>query len=154
MQNESLLNKDFKDMIEIFLRKQVRFLLVGGVSINLYGYARTTKDLDLFVEASKENADKILTSLAEFGAPMDDIFAEDFEKEGTVFQIGVDPIRIDIITKISGVEFQDAIKNRKILEIEGIKVPVISLSDLIKNKKASGRLQDLADVERLEKLPL
>lgn len=153
MQNESLLNKDFKDMIEIFLRKQVRFLLVGGVSINLYGYARTTKDLDLFVEASKENADKILTSLAEFGAPMDDIFAEDFEKEGTVFQIGVDPIRIDIITKISGVEFQDAIKNKKILEIEGIKVPVISLSDLIKNKKASGRLQDLADVERLEKLP-
>jgi hypothetical protein len=152
MQNEPLLEADFKDMIKIFLEEQVRFLLVGGISINIYGFIRATKDLDLWVETSKENAEKIIKALAEFGAPMHNIFVQDFEKEGTVFQIGVEPIRIDIITEVTGLKFVEAFQNAKIMEIDNINIPVISLSDLIKNKKATGRLQDLADVERLENI--
>ena len=152
MESESLLKKDFKDMIKIFLEEQVQFLLVGGISINLYGYIRTTKDLDLWVQASGENAPKVVKALAKFGAPMQDISVQDFESEGTIFQIGVEPIRIDVITKIAGVKFEEAIQNAKIMEIEELNVPTISLPDLIKNKKASGRLRDLADAEILTKI--
>ena len=152
MQEEPLLKKDFSDMIKIFLEEQVQFLLVGGISINLYGYVRTTKDMDLWVQASKENSAKVITALAKFGAPMQDVSVQDFEKEGMVFQIGVEPIRIDVLTRITGVKFEDAIKNVKIMEIDGINIPTISIQDLIKNKKASGRHKDLADAEVLEKI--
>jgi len=152
MQNETLLKKDFSDMIKIFLEEQVSFLLVGGISINLYGYVRATKDMDLWVEANKENALKVFKALAKFGAPMQDISVQDFEKEGMIFQIGIDPIRIDIITTVTGVKFEEAIQNAKIMEIDGINIPTISIQDLIKNKKASGRHRDLADVEVLEKI--
>jgi len=152
MQYESFLKKDFSDMIKIFLEEQVRFLLVGGISINLYGYIRATKDMDLWIEANKENALKVFKALAKFGAPMQDISVQDFEKEGMIFQIGIDPIRIDIITTITGVKFEEAIQNAKIMEIDGINIPTISIQDLIKNKKASGRHKDLADVEVLEKI--
>ena len=152
MQEEPLLKKDFSDMIKIFLEEQVQFLLVGGISINLYGYVRATKDMDLWVQASKENSAKVITALAKFGAPMQDVSVQDFEKEGMVFQIGVEPIRIDVLTRITGVKFEDAIKNVKIMEIDGINIPTISIQDLIKNKKASGRHKDLADAEVLEKI--
>jgi len=152
MQEEPLLKKDFSDMIKIFLEEQVQFLLVGGISINLYGYVRTTKDMDLWVQASKENSAKVIAALAKFGAPMQDVSVQDFEKEGMVFQIGVEPIRIDVLTRITGVKFEDAIKNVKIMEIDGINIPTISIQDLIKNKKASGRHKDLADAEVLEKI--
>lgn len=152
METELFLKKDFSDMIKIFLEEQVKFLLVGGMSINLYGYVRTTKDMDLWVQASIENAPKVVKALAKFGAPMQDISVDDFEVEGTVFQIGVDPIRIDVLTKITGVKFEEAILNAKIMEVEDLKIPTISIKDLIKNKKASGRLQDLADVQKLEKI--
>jgi len=152
MQDEPLLKKDFSDMIKIFLEEQVSFLLVGGISINLYGYVRATKDMDLWVEANKENALKVFKALAKFGAPMQGISVQDFEKEGMIFQIGIDPIRIDIITTITGVKFGEAIQNAKIMEIDGINIPTISIQDLIKNKKASGRHKDLADVEVLEKI--
>jgi len=152
MENEPLLKKDFIDMIKIFIEEQVQFLLVGGISINLYGYIRATKDLDLWVLASKENAPKIIKSLAKFGAPMQDISLQDFEKEGTIFQIGVEPIRIDVITKIAGIKFEEAIRNYNAMEIDGINIPTISLPDLIKNKKSTGRLRDLADAEVLEKI--
>jgi hypothetical protein len=152
MQNESLLKKDFSDMIKIFLEEEVRFLLVGGISINLYGYVRATKDMDLWIEANKENALKVFKALAKFGAPMQDISVQDFEKEGMIFQIGIDPIRIDIITAITGVKFEEAIQNAKIMEIDDINIPTISIQDLIKNKKASGRHKDLADAEVLEKI--
>jgi predicted nucleotidyltransferase len=152
MQDEVLLKKDFSDMIKIFLEERVLFLLVGGISINLYGYVRATKDMDLWVQSSKENALKVIKALAKFGAPMQDISARDFEKEGMIFQIGIEPIRIDIITAISGVKFEDAVQNAKIMEIDGISIPTISIQDLIKNKKASGRHKDLADAEVLEKI--
>jgi len=153
MQNiEFRLKDDYKDMIKILLEENVKFILVGGIAVILYGHVRGTKDLDLWVYANSQNAPLLIKALAKFGAPMQDISASDFELEGTVFQIGTEPIRIDIITRIAGLNFEEAINNVNIMEIDGLQVPVISVEDLIKNKKASGRFQDLADVRVLEKI--
>ena len=153
MQNiEFKLKDDYKDMIKILLEENVKFILVGGIAVILYGHVRGTKDLDLWVYANSQNAPLLIKALAKFGAPMQDIYASDFELEGTVFQIGTEPIRIDIITRIAGLNFEEAINNVKIMEIDGLQVPVISIEDLIKNKKASGRFQDLADARVLEKI--
>jgi len=153
MQNiEFRLKDDYKDMIKILLEENVKFILVGGIAVILYGHVRGTKDLDLWVYANSQNAPLLIKALAKFGAPMQDISASDFELEGTVFQIGTEPIRIDIITRIAGLNFEEAINNVKIMEIDGLQVPVISIEDLIKNKKASGRFQDLADARVLEKI--
>jgi predicted nucleotidyltransferase len=118
----------------------------------VYGYPRATKDIDIFVRAAPENASSLMKALAHFGAPLSDVSASDFSTEGVVFQIGNSPRRIDILTRISGVEFESAYANRKILSIAGMNVPIISLDDLIANKRATGRTQDLADVEKLQAL--
>jgi len=153
MQNiEFVLQDDFKDMLKILLEENVKFILVGGIAVILYGHVRGTKDLDLWVYANAQNAPLLIKALARFGAPMQDISASDFELEGTVFQIGTAPIRIDIITRIAGLNFEEAMHNVNIMEIDGLQVPVLSIEDLIKNKKASGRLQDLADARVLEKI--
>jgi len=153
MQNiEFKLKDDYKDMIKILLEENVKFILVGGIAVILYGHVRGTKDLDLWVYANSQNAPLLIKALAKFGAPMQDIYASDFELEGTVFQIGTEPIRIDIITRIAGLNFEEAMNNVNVMEIDGLQVPVISIEDLIKNKKASGRFQDLADAKVLEKI--
>jgi predicted nucleotidyltransferase len=153
MQNiEFRLKDDYKDMIKILLEENVKFILVGGIAVILYGHVRGTKDLDLWVYANSQNAPLLIKALAKFGAPMQNISASDFELEGTVFQIGTEPIRIDIITRIAGLNFEEAMNNVNIMEIDGLQVPVISIEDLIKNKKASGRFQDLADAKVLEKI--
>jgi len=153
MQNTKfVLQDDFKDMLKILLEENVKFILVGGIAVILYGHVRGTKDLDLWVYADPQNAPLLIKALARFGAPMQDISASDFELEGTVFQIGTAPIRIDIITRIAGLNFEEAMHNINIMEIDGLQVPVISIEDLIKNKKASGRFQDLADARILEKI--
>jgi len=147
-----VLEQDYKDLINIFIKKKVKFLLVGGYAVGLHGHPRVTKDLDLWVYANSENAPLVVEALAKFGAPMQDISVQDFESEGTIFQIGVEPVRIDVITKVAGLKFEEAIQNVKMMEIEELIVPTISLQDLIKNKKASGRHRDLDDVESLEKI--
>jgi len=149
---ESPLKQDYKDMIRIFLEEKVQFLLVGGIAVIFHGYVRMTKDIDLWILASKENAESVVKALAKFGAPMQDISTDDFEHEGTIFQIGIEPIRIDIITKIAGLNFEEANANARTIEIEDLKIPTISIQDLIKNKKASGRKQDLIDAEKLERI--
>jgi len=146
-----MLNEDYKDMLRCLLDEKVEFLLVGAYAVAVYGYPRATKDIDLFVRAAPDNAPNLLRALARFGAPLTDITEADFSKEGIVFQIGSSPRRIDILTKISGVEFERAYANRKIVTVEEIDVPVIALSDLIANKQAAGRMQDLADIEKLRK---
>jgi predicted nucleotidyltransferase len=144
--------KDYLDILEIFLAENVQFMIIGGYAVGLWGHPRATKDLDLWIWANSENAVKVVKALKIFGAPMDDISEKDFEKEGIVFQIGVEPVRIDITTTIEGIHFEEAYPNMQNADINGMKVPLISIEDLIKNKKASGRLQDLADNERLEKI--
>ncbi|MDR3012839.1 MAG: nucleotidyl transferase AbiEii/AbiGii toxin family protein [Chitinispirillales bacterium] len=147
---ELLSKSDFKDMIRIFNEEKVQFIVIGGTAVIIYGYTRLTKDLDLWVWANPANAIRIVKALEKFGAPMHEITAEDFEKEGTIFQIGVAPIRIDIITATVGVKFEEAFRNIENIEADGINIPLISISDLIENKKATGRPQDLIDVEHLE----
>ncbi len=149
-----MLNKDYKEMLQCLLEENVRFLLVGAYAVAVHGFPRATKDIDFFVWATPENAANLMRALTKFGTPLHDISEADLSSEGVVFQIGNSPRRIDIITNISGVKFEQAYANKTIISIEGIEVPVISLEDLIANKRASARTQDLADVEKLESVSL
>jgi len=150
--DEVFSKRDFTDILDIFIEEDVKFMIIGGVAIMLHGYVRLTEDLDLWVWANPENAAKIVKALIKFGAPMENISEEDFEKEEMIIQLGVKPIRIDVTTKIEGITFEEAYPNAQKIEIDGKLLPVISINDLIKNKKASGRKKDLIDVERLEKI--
>jgi hypothetical protein len=131
-----MLNKDYKEMLECLLGENVRFLLVGAYAVAVHGFPRATKDIDFFVWATPDNAANLMRALTKFGAPLHDISEADLSAEGTVFQIGNSPRRIDIITSISGVTFEQAYANKTTIPIEGMEVPVISLEDLIANKRA------------------
>ena len=140
-----MLNKDYKEMLQSLLDNKVDFLVVGAYAMAAHGYPRATGDLDLWVFTTRENADKVYKALEEFGAPLEQINKDSFSEKGIIFQIGVAPCRIDIITQISGVEFEKAYPKRKEIEIDGIKVPVISKEDLILNKESIGREKDKLD---------
>jgi len=127
----------------------VEYLVVGAYAMGAYGYSRATGDMDILVRPNRENAERVIRALAAFGAPVEHISVEDFETEGTVYQIGVAPVRIDILTSIDGVSFDEITIEKQ--DIGGIVVPVIDLDSLIKNKRSTGRLRDLADCEELEK---
>lgn len=147
-----MLNDDYKEMLQCLSEENVKFLLVGAYSVAAYGYPRATKNIDIFVRAAPDNASSLMKALARFGAPLSGVSAADFSAVGIVFQFGNSPRRIDILTRISGVDFQQAYERRTTVALEGMDLPVISLEDLIANKRATGRTQDLADVERLESL--
>jgi predicted nucleotidyltransferase len=144
-----MLNNDYKEMLQCLSGENVKFLLVGAYALAVHGFPRATKDIDFFVWATPENAANLMRALAKFGAPMDGVAESAFSSEGVIFQIGNSPRRIDI-TAIDGIKFDQAYANRTIFTIEGVQIPVISLEDLIANKRASGRKQDLADLEKLE----
>jgi hypothetical protein len=146
------LNPDFRDLLAAFNAHGVEYLVVGAHALAAHGHVRATKDLDVWVRPSASNAPRVLKALREFGAPLHDLVEDDLSRPGVVFQIGVAPLRIDVITEIDGVEFQDAWPARFDATVGGLAVSVISREHLIANKKAAGRLQDLADVERLERL--
>src|SRR6266446_5581676 len=122
-----MLNKDYKEMLLCLLEENVRFLLVGAYALAAHGFPRATKDIDFFVWATPENAANLMRALTRFGAPLHDISAADFSSEGVIFQIGNSPRRIDIITNISGVKFEQAYANKQAISIEGVEIPVISL---------------------------
>lgn len=147
-----MLNEDYKDMLRALSDEKVRFLLVGAYAMAAHGYPRATMDIDIWVMPSAQNADAVLRALRRFGAPLHNLTREDLQQEGTVFQIGVAPRRIDIITAASGLLFEDAYSRSLPVYIEGIEVHIPSISDLIRNKRASGRIRDLADAEALESL--
>ena len=144
------MNRDLIDLLAAFNAQGVDYLVVGAHALAAHGHVRATKDLDVWVRPSPENAPRVLDALAAFGAPLQDLSAADLAAPGLIFQIGVPPLRIDVITAIDGVEFAVAWPDRLVVNLDGTPVPVISRHHLIANKKASGRLQDLADVERLE----
>jgi len=125
---------------------------VGAYALAAHGYPRATMDIDIWVQASPDNADAVLRAVRRFGAPLHNLAKTDLEKEGTVFQIGVAPRRIDIITAATGLDFEDAASRATRVDIEGITVSIPSISDLIRNKRASGRTKDIADAEALEEL--
>lgn len=136
-------------MLQILLDNKVRFLVVGAYAMGVYGYPRATGDFDIWVEASSENSEKIYRSLSQFGAPLSDITKTTFCEEGIIFQIGVAPRRIDIITKIDGVDFKKAYLDKQEIEIEDIKIPFLSKEDLIRNKESTGREKDILDAKYL-----
>lgn len=144
------MNRDFSELLATFNDHGVEYLVVGAHALAAHGHVRATKDLDVWVRPSRDNAARVLKALAAFGAPLQDLSLEDLTLLGLVFQIGVAPFRIDVITRIDGVEFGAAWSDRLEAKLGAMIVPVLSRRHLIANKKASGRLQDLADVERLE----
>ena len=147
-----MLNSDFRDILSAFCEEKVEFMLVGAYAVAAHGLPRATGDIDLWIRSSSENADRVWAALIRFGASLSDLSKQDFVSPDTVVQLGVTPRRIDILTGITGVDYETAERAKVVVEIEGIKVPVISLSHLIQNKTAVGRPQDAADVARLELL--
>lgn len=147
-----MLNEDYKDMLQALVDEKVRFLLVGAYALAAHGYLRATMDIDIWVMPSPQNADAVLRALQSFGAPLHDLTANDLQMDGTVFQIGVAPRRIDIITAASGLHFEETFDRSLTVDIEGIEVHVPSLDDLVHNKRTTGRTKDLADAEALETL--
>jgi predicted nucleotidyltransferase len=144
-----MLNEDYKDILRSLNGENVRFLLVGAYALAAHGYPRATMDIDIWVMPSPENADAVLRALKRFGAPLHGLTKADLQKDDTIFQIGVAPRRIDIITGASGLKFEEAFSHSLDVEIDGLQLRILSLDDLIANKRASGRKKDLADLEAL-----
>jgi hypothetical protein len=142
-------NSNFSDLLSIFAEHNVRYLIGGGYALMLYCEPRFTKDLDLWVDPSASNAQAVFVALRQFGAPLTGLTSLDFSSPGTYYQIGVAPVRIDILMSIDGVEFSDAWAGREQRQFGGLMANFLCRADLIRNKRASGRLQDLADVEQL-----
>ena len=146
-----MLNKDYKEMLQLLLEEQVDFILVGAYALGAHGYPRATGDIDIWVKADEINSINIYKALERFGTPVDQITVNDFTKEGIVFQIGVTPRRIDILTQLDGVSFDEADEDKIIVEVEGLKLPILSFDKLIKNKLSTGRERDALDVKLLKK---
>ena len=146
-----MLNEDYKEMLQILLEEKVKFIVVGAYALSAHGYPRATGDIDIWIEPTSDNSKKLMRSLTRFGAPLFDVNEEDFTKEGIIFQIGVAPRRIDIITAIDGVEFLSAYAHKLGIFVEEMSIPVLSLEDLIKNKESTGREKDSVDAKMLKK---
>jgi len=145
------MNQDFRDLLAEFNARQVEFLLVGAHALAAHGHIRATQDLDIWVRPTQDNAKRVIEALRAFGAPLHDLTAKDLATPGLIFQIGVEPIRIDILTLIDGVQFEEAWADRMISKFADQPVAVLSREHLIRNKLAAARTQDLADVEALKK---
>lgn len=148
-ENQSL-SQDFIDILSAFIDEKVEYMLVGGYALGYHGYSRGTGDIDLWVRRSAENAELVYRALKKFGAPLFDVKVEDFVVPNTIFQIGVPPNRIDVITDIDGVTFDEAWPDRDMIFSEGINITLIGRDNLLVNKKASGRPKDIPDVIWLE----
>ena len=140
-------NSNFSDLLHEFVDGGVRFLLVGAHALAVHAEPRATGDLDVWVANDLDNARLVYSALARFGAPLDRMVVEDFTSDDLIYQIGVIPYRIDVITAIDGVGFEDAWKDRTEGQFGGISVQVIGRAAFLANKRASGRPKDLADVQ-------
>jgi len=145
-----MFNQDFKEFIESLNANLVRYLVVGGYAVAFHGHPRYTKDLDVWVECSRENAQALIRALAQFGMGSLGLSEEDFIIPDQVIQLGYPPNRIDILASIPGVDFSECYARRVEISLDGVNVNFIDLEHLRQNKKASGRIQDLADLENLE----
>ena len=143
------MNRDFAEMLSALSDAGAEFLIVGAHALAAHGVPRATGDLDIWVSSTIENATRVLTALTIYGAPLADLTLDDLTKPDTVFQIGVVPCRIDILTGISGVQFTEAWARRMAVDVEGVQVQVIGREDFKTNKQASGRPKDLLDLELL-----
>lgn len=144
------MNSDFKELLKIFAERKVKYLIIGGYAVAKHAEPRYTKDLDIWISNSRENAERVYQSLKEFTAPLADITVEDFTITTMVFQIGIEPSRIDILMGLKELDFEECWKRRATSKIGEIELHFISLDDLIFNKTLAGRPQDLRDVEILK----
>ena len=145
-----MLNQDFKEFAALFGSNRVEYLIVGGYALAAYGHPRYTGDLDFWIGADAANAQRALGALKEFGFGGLDIVLADLTVQGHVIQLGFPPRRIDLLTSIDGVQFAPCYARRMVAPIDGLKLNFIALEDFKTNKRASGRLQDLADLQALE----
>jgi hypothetical protein len=145
------MNQDFRDLLAEFNAHRVEYIIVGAHALAAHGRVRATKDLDVWIRPSPDNAQRAMVALAAFGAPLHELSESDLAVPGTIFQIGVAPIRIDVITSIDGVDFAKAWSARLTVPFADQVVNVLSRADLIRNKKTAARDQDLIDVKWLER---
>ena len=145
------LTSDYRDIIELFNEHQVRYLVAGAYAMSTFGYSRSTYDIDLWIDKDEDNVKKVLLALDEFGIPFE-ISHDDLTKENSVIQIGMAPIRIDLLTDIDGVLFDEAYKSRVIHDFGDVNASVLHIDDILKNKIASNRAKDKIDVIELKKI--
>lgn len=145
------MSPDFRDLLAEFNAHGVEYLVVGAHALAAHGLVRATKDLDVWVRPDPSNARRVIAALAAFGAPLHDLTIDDLSQPGLIFQIGVQPIRVDVITEIDGVEFEEAWRDRLEARFADQSAGVLSRPHLILNKRAAGREQDLLDVKWLER---
>lgn len=145
------MSPDFRDLLCAFNAQGVEFLVVGAHALAAHGLVRATRDFDVWVRPTTDNAQRVLNALDEFGAPLHGLTVEDLSSDGLIFQIGVEPIRIDVITAVDGVEFEEAWRERITAQFADQTAQVLSRGHLIANKRAAGRPQDLVDADWLER---
>lgn len=143
------MNQDFVDLLQAFVVHDVRFLIVGAYALALHGRPRATGDLDVWVDATPENAPRVMRALAAFGAPLSEISEADLSRPGVVFQLGVAPGRVDILTALTGLTFEEAWPDRVRHAFGPVTVDFIGRDSFIRNKRATGRAKDLGDIEDL-----
>lgn len=143
------LHPDFKDFLRLLNSHNVKYLLVGGYAVGYHGYPRATGDMDIWIEISEANSKKVTSAFREFGMPDETLSENLFLEKNKVIRMGVPPVRLEVITTASGVDFNECYSNREFIEIDGILINFISLQDLKKNKQAAGRHKDMEDLEHL-----
>lgn len=147
-----VLDKDFKEFIELLNEHKVKYLVIGGYAVNYHGYPRYTKDIDFWIWLTSDNIKKLLQTVTNFGFGSLGLTEQDFSSPENIVQLGFEPYRIDLLVDVEGLNFQECFTKRKEVEVDDINVHFLGLDDLIKAKKIAGRLQDLADAEQLEKI--
>jgi predicted nucleotidyltransferase len=146
-----MFSPDFREFVELLNKNDVLYMIVGGYAVGFHGHPRYTGDLDIWLLPTQDNAIKIVKAIESFGFDSLGISEKDLSSEGLVIQLGYPPLRIDLLTSIDGVKFAECYSNRKTAKIDGLLINFIGYEDLIKNKKASGRHQDLGDIDNLQK---
>lgn len=145
------LPRDFKELFELLNANDVEYLLIGGYAVGVYGYSRSTNDIDIFVSDDDENLQRLSAALREFG--VDDATSGNlFPKKRSLLELGVEPMKVQFMNFADGLTFSESFASRNLVQVEGIEINTISRSDLIRNKTATGRHKDLADIERLSEI--
>ena len=149
------MSEDYRDFLAELVKAEARFLVVGAHALSVHGLPRATVDLDVWIDRTPGNTRRVWRALAEFGAPVNDlgIKEQDLQQPDVVIQLGLPPLRIDLLTSVSGITFDEAWPDRVETDFEGVGVPFLGRAALIRNKRATGRLKDLADLESLGESP-
>ncbi len=145
----SQIPSDFKEFLRLLNENNVKYLLIGGYAVSYYGYVRPTGDMDIWIPYERENAEKVVQALRQFGFTSNDLTPELFLKPKSIIRMGVPPMRLEVSNYIDGVEFDECYNELELLKLDDLTIPLISLRYLKINKKASGRLKDLNDLEHL-----